>query len=116
MRSISGFGELLLAEATTLSPRSKEFIRRSHAAVQRMDQLITDALNYNKVVRQEFVTVPIDCEALLREIIRSYPQFHEARHCISINDPIPKVQGNVALLTQCFSNLLLRHEVNGIEN
>jgi len=48
----------------------------------------------------------VDCAALLEDVLDSYPQFQEARGCISVNGAIPVVLGNTALLTQCFSNLL----------
>lgn len=106
LRTMSGFGELLLAQCQNLDPLHRQYLVRSNAAAQRMDQLIQDALNYNKIVRENFTLTPVDCGALLQELIDSYPQFQEARSSIAINRPLPQVQGNAALLTQCFSNLL----------
>jgi PAS domain S-box-containing protein len=106
LRSISGYGSLLLERNNSLSPADRHFLERSGRAVSRMDQLITDALNYNKIVRENHALQPVDCAVLLNELMESYPQFQEARASISIEDRLPIVLGNPALLTQCFSNLL----------
>jgi signal transduction histidine kinase len=106
LRAIRGYGELLLAQCAGLGPDHRQFLERSNLAAERMDQLIVDVLNYNKLVRQNFALAPVDCAALLQQLIESYPQFQDARASISIDGTIPRVLGNPALLTQCFSNLL----------
>jgi signal transduction histidine kinase len=106
LRSIEGFSDLLFKNCSNLSPTHQMFMQRAANAARRMDRLITDALSYNKIVRQNFVLETIDCEELLRELVDTYPQFQETRSCISITVPIPPLLGNRALLTQCFSNLL----------
>ena len=106
LRSIAGFSGLLLQTCNQLTPTQRNMLERSGAAVRRMDQLIIDALNYNKIVRHNLPLEPVDSGALLQELLETYPQFHEARKCISVDGAIPMVLGNNALLTQCFSNLL----------
>ncbi len=106
LRSVAGFSGLLLDSCGELSPANRKLLERSIMAVKRMDQLILDALNYNKIVRQHLPLDPVDCAALLEDVLDSYPQFQEARACICVNGVIPVVLGNTALLTQCFSNLL----------
>jgi signal transduction histidine kinase len=96
----------LLAQCHELSPTHRQYLLRSNAAALRMDQLILDALNYNKLVRHHFSLAPVDCGALLQQLLETYPDFAEARGRITIAGPFPPVQGNPALLTQCFSNLL----------
>ncbi len=58
-----------------------------------MDNLITDALNYSKVVREEFVLKPVDAGGLLKGILESYPQFHPPRAQVSIENHIPVRNG-----------------------
>lgn len=106
LRAIRGYSELLLEQCAHLSPAHSQYLQRSNVAVARMDQLIVDALDYSKIVRQQFPLVPVNCNDLLESLFDSYPQFHEARASISIESPLPCVLGNLALLTQCFSNLL----------
>jgi PAS domain S-box-containing protein len=106
LRSIEGFSDLLFKNCSNLSPTHQMFMQRAANAARRMDRLITDALSYNKIVRHNFVLETIDSKELLRELVDTYPQFLEARSCISITGPIPPLLGNRALLSQCFSNLL----------
>jgi PAS domain S-box-containing protein len=106
LRAIAGYTNLLLDQLTGLDPTHKRFLERSNAAALRMDSLIVDALSYSQVVRERFVLIPVDCAALLGQVIDSYPQFQEASRNISVEGAFPKVMGNPALLTQCFSNLI----------
>jgi signal transduction histidine kinase len=71
-----------------------------------MDSLITDALNYNRTVRQELALAPVDAGRLLRGMVDTYPELQPSRAQIEIEGEIPLVMGNEAGLTQCFSNLL----------
>jgi signal transduction histidine kinase len=105
LRAIRGWDELLLSAEPGLSPEHRLFLARSCAAAHRMDELIVDALNYNKLVSQQFPLGPVDCGPLLQQLLDSYPQFQEARSSIAVSS-IPPVIGNPSLLTQCFSNLL----------
>jgi PAS domain S-box-containing protein len=106
LRAIAGYSALLLKECDGLNSHHRTFLQRSNTAAQRMDNLIMDALDYSKIARGNFKFEPVDCQALLRELIESYPQFHDAAGHIAIEDPLPLVLGSPALLTQCFSNLL----------
>jgi len=106
LRAIRGYGGLVMNEAKDLSPTLRQFLERTSVAVERMDQLIVDALNYNKLVREKYVLAPVDSGTLLQGLLESYPQFQDAREHISIEGPMPRVIGNPALLTQCFANLL----------
>lgn len=106
LRAMRGYGELLLEESLRVSPKVREFVERISIAAERMDKLIVDALDYNKLVRQEVVLGPIDPQALLSGMITSYPAFQAPQARIFIQGPLPIILGNEAALTQCFSNLL----------
>jgi signal transduction histidine kinase len=106
LRIMIGFGELMLQESPVLSATHQQYVGRISTAAHRMDLLIRDALDYNKLVRQNFALEPIDPGTLLQQLVDTYPEFHEARTHISLSGPFPLVLGNSALLTQCFSNLL----------
>jgi signal transduction histidine kinase len=84
----------------------KDCLKRICVGADRMDNLITDALNYNKAVRQELVLEPVDVSALLRGMLETYPEFQSSRAHIRMEGEFPEVMGNLAGLTQCFSNLL----------
>jgi PAS domain S-box-containing protein len=106
LRAIAGYAHLVLDQCSSLEPIHRKYLERSNAAVQRMDELIVDALSYNKIVRERFTLAPVDSDGLLRQLIESYPQFQDASQQISVEGPMPVVMGNPALLTQCFSNFL----------
>jgi signal transduction histidine kinase len=46
----------------------------------------------------------VDLDRLIRDLIQTYPNGHKTE--IQIQGQLPRVWGNGALLTQCFSNLL----------
>ena len=71
-----------------------------------MDKLIQDVLQYSRLARSDLRLGPVDVQALLRGIIESYPAFQPPEVEIQIEGTLPRVLGNEAALTQCFSNLL----------
>jgi signal transduction histidine kinase len=71
-----------------------------------MDELVTDALNYNRAVREELVLQPVDTSTLLRGIIETYPQFQPPRAEVRLVGALPRVLANQGALAQCFSELL----------
>lgn len=107
LRAMHGFGELLSRHyAERLDAPGRDYLRRIVQAAGRMDLLITDALNYSKVIQSEFPLQAVDPEALLRGMIESYPEFQPPHAEIVIDGLLPRLEANRAGLTQCFSNLL----------
>jgi signal transduction histidine kinase len=107
LRAMQGFAELLMLECETcLKPGHKDYLHRIATSADRMDHLIIDALDYTKAMQQDIPVHPVDVDALLRGILKSYPDFQPPNAQIEISGPIPAVIGNEAALTQCFSNLL----------
>jgi signal transduction histidine kinase len=107
LRVMHGLGGVLLEECSAcLHPTRREYIRRIVEAAERMDKLIIDALQYSGVVRQHFDLEPVDADALLRNILESYPGFQPPHANIHLASHLPVVLGHKTGLTQCFSNLL----------
>lgn len=107
LRAMTGFASLLAEESGgVLDAGGREYLNRIITAAGRMDRLITDALSYSQVVRHEMPLQTIDVGRLLAGMIDSYPIFQEPKARIEIAADLPRVQGNEAGLTQCFSNLL----------
>ncbi|HKQ36897.1 MAG TPA: ATP-binding protein [Verrucomicrobiae bacterium] len=106
LRAISNFGSMVMEnELERLSPESREYLARMKGAALRMDRLLCDVLHYNGIVRSDVPLNPVNTTALLHEIVQTYPVLQNAK--ISLPAELPAVQGNEALLTQCFSNLLV---------
>ncbi|HYG34319.1 MAG TPA: ATP-binding protein, partial [Clostridia bacterium] len=107
LRAIQGFITMIeKEEGGRLSVKSQDLFDRIITSTNRMDLLITDALNYNKAVRSELHLKSVDAGKLLRDMVRSYPEFQPSRAEVRVEGEFPLVQANEAGLTQCFSNLL----------
>jgi len=107
LRAIRSFAEILGEECLACGrSRAQEHIQRITSAAGRMDKLIQDVLQYSRLARSELSLAPVDAQSLLRGIIESYPAFQPPQVEITIEKRLPRVLGNEAALTQCFSNLL----------
>ena len=107
LRGMKGFGELVSDLCATCEHHERrEFIRKIMISAERMDRLITDALNYSRSVRQELPLEDVDAGALLRGMLDNYPELQPTKAHIRIEGELPVVVGNPAGLTQCLSNLL----------
>jgi signal transduction histidine kinase len=108
LRAMHHFTQLLLEEnGPNLNHTGREYIQRILASSTRLDNLIQDALTYTEVAGSPDVKLrPVDSGALLREMVASYPQFHPPNAEVRLEGELPRVMGNQAWLTQCFSNLL----------
>jgi PAS domain S-box-containing protein len=107
LRSMQGYSSILLTEhAAQLDPEAQTFLNRIMASARRLDHLIQDVLNYSKLVRQDLPIERVDTQALVQEIITSYPNLHIHQGAIEVVGPLPPVSGSPAALTQVFSNLL----------
>jgi PAS domain S-box-containing protein len=107
LRAMRGFAEVikeLLSDSA--QPEVRTFIRQIITSAERMDLLITDALNYSRTVRQDLSLGSVDISRLLEGMLDTYPQFLAHRSQIRLDGKLPVVIGNQAGLTQCFSNLI----------
>jgi signal transduction histidine kinase len=107
LRSMRQFSEMLLDEhSQQLDEVAADHLKRIAAASERLDALILDVLDYNRVARSQVEFKTIDVEQLTREIILGYPHLNEHESAIAIESPMLPVYGNEIFLTQCLSNLL----------
>ncbi|MGO8931343.1 MAG: sensor histidine kinase [Limisphaerales bacterium] len=107
LRAIRSFAQILGDECLACGrARAQDHIHRITSAAARMDKLIQDVLQYSRLARSELRLAPVNVQELLRGIIESYPAFQPPQVEIQIEEPLPRMQGNEAALTQCFSNLL----------
>jgi signal transduction histidine kinase len=102
-----GFSEIVLEEyAQHVPDAGKNYLHRISASAARLDELIRDVLNYSRIVREELKLERVDVEKLLFEILDTYPSLTAGGGTVEVEGPLPPVIGNVAALTQVFSNLL----------
>lgn len=107
LRAMQSFAALIQEDhASNLDATGHDYLRRIINAAERMDRLIRDILVFSRLARNELPMDAVELPRLLSDILESYPQFGRDRAQIQINLPFPKVWGNEAALTQCFSNLI----------
>jgi PAS domain S-box-containing protein len=107
LRAMRSFSGLLLKQSKgRLEESDRSTLQLIVTAAQRMDQLIVDALDYSKAMRETLPLSTVDADALLRGMLESYPNFHPSLANIQIEGRLGLVRANQAGLTQCFSNLL----------
>jgi signal transduction histidine kinase len=107
LRAMQNYSKILIEDhANQIGGDAKTYLERIAGSADRLDRLIHDVLNYSKIVRGDIPLEPVDTQALLDEIICSYPNLGPAHAQIMISPPLPKVRANRAGLTQAFSNLL----------
>jgi PAS domain S-box-containing protein len=105
LRSMQGFAQFLLDDyGAKLDEQGINYLRQIMRSAVRLDRLIQDVLSYSSVLHAPDVMEAVDLDRLIRDLIETYPNGHKAE--IQIQGRLPKVLGNEAFLTQCFSNLL----------
>jgi PAS domain S-box-containing protein len=107
LRAMQGYASILEEKTgPRLQAKEGDLLRKIKMAANRMDQLITDSLNYTRILRQELPVGVVNLGALLRSMVETYPNLQppEAEIRLDIGDLM--VRGNEAALTQVFSNLL----------
>jgi PAS domain S-box-containing protein len=107
LRAMLGFATFLEMDAgTRLRTEELDLLRRIDLAATRMDQLITDSLNYSQLLRKEMPLKPVDIGSLIRGLVETYPNLHPPQADVSVEVGHLMVRGNEGALTQIFSNLL----------
>ena len=107
LRSLQGFTHILLDEyGQNLNEDGRFYLQNVASSADRMDGMVRDVLNYSRIACGKFPLETIDTGELLHEILETYPLFIRHRSEIFLEGEFPKVQGNLAGLTQCISNLL----------
>jgi signal transduction histidine kinase len=105
LRSVQGFAQCLLDDYSgKLEERGVNFLQQIMRSAIRLDRLVQDVLSYSSVLHSKCVMGPVDLNRLMLDIIQTYPNGNRAQ--FQIQGILPKVLGNEAFLTQCFSNLL----------
>jgi signal transduction histidine kinase len=107
LRGMQGFAQILSQEhAGKLDAEAVDYLRRITNSAQRLDRLIQDVLNYSKIAKEQIVNEPLDLDRLMRDMVDTYPTWQFPKAEIKIEGILPKILGNVAFTTQCFSNIV----------
>jgi signal transduction histidine kinase len=74
LRAMQGFAQILEEECPDCQhPPASDYLQRIRHAAIRQDRLLTDALNYNRVLREEAPLGPLEIVRLLHGMIETYP-------------------------------------------
>ena len=70
LRAMQAFGDILQQECEECRrPPAADYVRIIRNSAERLDRLVTDALNYNRVVRESLPLSPVDLGELLRGMV-----------------------------------------------
>ena len=107
LRSIEGFSQALLEDyGGRIDETAADYLRRVHAATQRMSGLIDDLLALSRVSSTEMRRAPVDLSALAAEIVEELRR-QESQRAVSVTvEPGMRVQGDPSLLRIALQNLL----------
>ncbi len=105
--AMRGYADVLLeSHLAQLDAEAQGYLRRISVGAHRLDELIRDVMNYNRVLRQEMPIVPVDVSRLVAEVIDRYPALNAQHAAISVADDLPCVLANHAGLSQALACLL----------
>jgi signal transduction histidine kinase len=107
LRAICAFSDLIVKEdEERLTADQKDYLGRMKNACHRMDDLIRDRLKYSSLLTADMQLYPVNVPEVIRNAIGRNEELR-ARECdIEIDESMPLVRGNAAVLEECFSALL----------
>ena len=107
LRAIDGFSRLVLKQyEDKLDDEGKRLLNVVRGNTKRMGQLIDDILAFSRSGRLEIRASEADMEALAREVWQELEPSRAGRDIRLEIKPLPKVQGDPAMLRQVWANLL----------
>ena len=106
LRSINGYAQMIQDDhAQTFNDDARRMLNVIRNNAKKMGMLIDDLLAFSRMGRKEITRVSIDFNKLLEPIIAETKQNAPAKTQIILN-PLPATQGDPALLSQVYINLI----------
>jgi signal transduction histidine kinase len=108
LRAIQGFVQLLqTGEAERLSPQGRNDLDQIQAVVRQMQETMNGLVEFARVEYGNRHLQPLSLDLLVRRCVAQFEREIEQRQAhVVIEDPLPQVRGNAALLTSAVTNLL----------
>jgi PAS domain S-box-containing protein len=107
LRHIANFVEMLeVTSGPALDEAGKRYVRIISDAARRMGTLIDDLLTFSRIGRAAIAVVPVSLERLVDDSQRELAPEAEGRRIDWRVGPLPRVQGDPALLRTVMTNLL----------
>ncbi|MFN7139501.1 MAG: response regulator, partial [Limisphaerales bacterium] len=104
IRTIRSFAEILQSDYhQRLDENGQDYIRRIQGAVDRLNRLFEDLLNFCTQSKPSELLSNLDLDEIFRTVVEQLPSSNAE---ISISAPLGKVRGNSSGLYHVFANLL----------
>lgn len=107
LRSMRGYAEFLVEDhGRALDEEARGYLQKIVESGEHLDRMIRDVLTYTRVSKGLVPLETVELGSLLAGMLERYPHFTGENLRVELAPDLPKVRGNEALLTQCFSNLI----------
>lgn len=107
LRMVASYTQLLARRYKgKLDSDADEFIGFAVEGAKRMQQLITDLLAYSRVSTQARTAEPVDCAAILQQVLSNLRLAIEESKAVITVGPLPTVTADGTQLTQLLQNLI----------
>ncbi len=107
LRAISGYARILMEEhAAELSPEAQDHLKRVHGGAQRMNELISDLLEFSRLSRQPLHKEVVDPAQVARQALGELSGEQTGWEVEVIIAEMPPCQADPALLRRVYANLL----------
>jgi PAS domain S-box-containing protein len=107
LRMITSFLQLLEQRyKDQLDDDANEFIGFAVDGAKRLDDMITDLLEYSKVTNKTLEFKQVNVDHVLEETLASLKMQIDETHAIIKHDPLPNIYADEKLLIQLFQNLI----------
>ena len=107
LRALDGFSRILIEDyAAQLPDVAVEHLNRVRNGATHMGRLIDDLLRFSRLSRQPLEKRPVDLSSLVKETWSALEAERKGRQVELVMGSLPGCQGDPALLTQVFFNLL----------
>jgi PAS domain S-box-containing protein len=108
LRTMQGFANALIEDYTdVLDVLGKRYLERIGAAAERMDQLISDLLEYSRLGRDNLRLDRVDLTRVVQDVLGQHQAaITRSGATISVDPDLPCVKGHYTTLVQIVGNLL----------
>jgi signal transduction histidine kinase len=108
LRAMAGFAWLLLdAHLGATDEEGRGFAQRIVESAQRMDVMVSDLLEYSRVVRQEIALERVELGPLVREVLAAMEdELAERKASVRVEEPLPAALAHRGALIHAVTNLI----------
>ncbi len=107
LRMVASYVQLLSKDfGGALGPEADEYIGFAVDGARRMQRLIDDLLAFSRVGTRGQQFQPVDCNQVIKDVLRSLKLAIEEANAVVTCDPLPTLLGDRGQIYQLFQNLL----------